>query len=553
MQDVDFDAEAGGSGPPGAGGPRGAGRQGRLGGGGRLGRRRVVVVAEGQGVLGLLLLAAQELAVAQALPLLVGPKRVGTGQEALSGQARAVLQELLCVDDDLALAAQIGRQHLLDRRVQPLADRLRRRGPAQDQAGAGRGLGRGGAVVGSHQLSHQVTALLEAQAGEIQRGGENAPPSRPLAIQDERPLAELDFLAVALGEGEVEAGLGGHAVVVSHFERHRPALLSRRHQGQALGGAQHLHLRRRVGDGVQPVQRRGRAAAARHDSVEQGAVQSEARAPVLSGGLELQGLALDHREFGAFGLGGEAQGPFQPRALRDLAVEAGQVAGGQAGIGGGDHAEPLPDQVGNPRRRGRALMGGSEDACARPQKNDHHRQRRQGPGDGDTAQRPGGTRVGGARRHPTLEPVILQALKRGQAGAVADKKVAAVLKLGAHPVQAPHGPGPIKAAAAHQRRDAQDRHAEDKDAERSGDASPSPRRCSGQHHPRDAGQDVVQSAALARLLGPAVDQGDAHGLWARCRLVASQRSSANNAMATKARRGVTSCVAGLPTRAPTRG
>src|SRR5690606_27315339 len=77
---------------------------------------------------------AQELAVAQAQDALVHADRIGALEESLRIQAALFLQQGLGVDDDLALAAEVGRQRLAHRGFEFDPGLLLRRRPTQDHA-----------------------------------------------------------------------------------------------------------------------------------------------------------------------------------------------------------------------------------------------------------------------------------------------------------------------------------------------------------------------------------------------------------------------------------
>ena len=79
---------------------------------------------------------AEELAVAQAQDALVDADGVGTLEVGVGIQRAPLFQQRLGIDDDLPLAAEIGRHHLLDRGFQVAALHVLCAGQAQDQAGA---------------------------------------------------------------------------------------------------------------------------------------------------------------------------------------------------------------------------------------------------------------------------------------------------------------------------------------------------------------------------------------------------------------------------------
>ena len=117
---------------------------------------------------------AEELAVAQAQDALVHADRVRARDEGVRRQAALLLLQGLGVDDDLALAAEVGRHHLLHQSFQArtlLAQVCR---PAQDQAGALSGLGRRRTRVAHGELRDQVVADGHAERREVERRGEAA-------------------------------------------------------------------------------------------------------------------------------------------------------------------------------------------------------------------------------------------------------------------------------------------------------------------------------------------------------------------------------------------
>lgn len=150
-------------------------------------------------------LFAQELAVAQPQQALVHADGVGALEVGSRLQARLFLQQRLRVDDDLALAAEVGRQGLLDAGLQAGGHGLLRRWPAQDHAGAAAFLRAGLAGVVHDELGDQVVAGGHAQRLRLQHGGKAALPGRAAAVEGAALGLEGDVLAAALGQGQAQA------------------------------------------------------------------------------------------------------------------------------------------------------------------------------------------------------------------------------------------------------------------------------------------------------------------------------------------------------------
>ena len=299
---------------------------------GRRWHRRRIVNRQTRAFLGLL---AHELAVAQAQHALVDTEGIGAAGELRRRQCRLLLQQRLGIDDDLPLAAEIRGQHVAGEGVQPVHVGRRRGRPAQDQARAPAALGTRRAVVPHLQADYQVFPLLQAKRERIERGFK-APAGRwPAAAEGAGTFGKGDVLAGALGQGQMQGGLGGHAVVIAGLERQRPLALARLHQAEALLGQQHPHRRRLVGDGIQPVQRRHglRCTARGQDAIQRGAGQQVLRAPVAIRRFKFDFIAVVEGEHGAVRIRGKAQGPAQPRAFRSLHIQRLGIPRFQPGVG----------------------------------------------------------------------------------------------------------------------------------------------------------------------------------------------------------------------------
>ncbi len=259
-------------------------------GGGHVGRGQVVgwrvaggrLIGSGWPLGRAFALFAQELAIAQPQQALVHADGVRALEVGGRIQAGFVLQQRLGVDDDLALAAEIRGQGLLDAGLQPGGLGLLGRRPAQDDAGAAAFLRGGLAGVAHHQLGDQVIAGGHAQRLRLQCGHEAAPGGRATAGERAALGAEGDVLAAALGQGQAQFGAGSHGVVVAGLEAQRPGTVGRRPQHQALFGREHAHLRRAVGYHVEPVQAAVGRLAVDEDAVQRWALGQQLAAPVVA-------------------------------------------------------------------------------------------------------------------------------------------------------------------------------------------------------------------------------------------------------------------------------
>ncbi len=218
---------------------------GRIAGGQVAGRRRLWRA---------LAFFAQELAVAQAQDALVDADRITALDEVIGGQAAALADQRFGIDDDLPLAAEIRRQGLLDTPFQLGTERDFGGRQAQDHAAAAPGLRAGGVVVAHFQLGDHIVAGLRAQRGQVEGVGEASCGGFTAAGEGDAALDEGDVLAAALGGGDRQFCLRGHAVVIAGFEAQRPLPLPGRAQHQAGGRFQHAHAGRAVGHHIQPVQ-----------------------------------------------------------------------------------------------------------------------------------------------------------------------------------------------------------------------------------------------------------------------------------------------------------
>ncbi|KAG1536006.1 hypothetical protein G6F50_015179 [Rhizopus delemar] len=131
---------------------------GRIAGGQVAGRRRLRRT---------LAFLAQELAVTQAQDALVDTDRIAALHEVFGSQAAALPDQGFGIDDDLPLAAEVGRQCLLDAAFQFGTECHLGAGQAQDHAAAAPGLRRGRMVVAHFQLGDHIVAGLRAQRGEV--------------------------------------------------------------------------------------------------------------------------------------------------------------------------------------------------------------------------------------------------------------------------------------------------------------------------------------------------------------------------------------------------
>ena len=114
----------------------------------------------------------------------------------------SLLQQGFAIDDDLALTAEVGGQGLLHQAVESagLGDVLGR--PAQDVAGAVRGLRPGAAVVGDAELHDEVAARREPECAQVEAMCVATACCAALAAQRQVALLETDAFAFALRQGD---------------------------------------------------------------------------------------------------------------------------------------------------------------------------------------------------------------------------------------------------------------------------------------------------------------------------------------------------------------
>ena len=195
---------------------------------------------------------AEELSVTQAQNALIDTDGVGADFELFPAGFLLFRQQLFGIDDDLALAAEVGRHHFFQHAFDAagligILDR-----PAQDIRGADRTVGLWPTPISNAELHNQIIAGLHAERCQIQCRGITPPFCRALAVQRPADAFELDVLAAALCELYFH-GRVGQAVIVFRLQLQRPRALSRRNQTQAAIGQTDAPLRRPIGNGIQPL------------------------------------------------------------------------------------------------------------------------------------------------------------------------------------------------------------------------------------------------------------------------------------------------------------
>jgi hypothetical protein len=533
------------------------------------GRRRAVVVAVSVGMRGAvagrefgrpLLLAAEELGVTAAQDLLIAADDGGAGQIGVRVKAPALGDQALGVDDDLALAAEIGRQGGVHHPLQTRALGLLRRGPAQDQTGTADDLRTGRARIRDYQLDHHVAAGPKAHGGEIKRRREPTVARGAAARQGDLALTEGHVLAFADGQGDAQPGRGGDAVVVSHGEHRAPAALAGRDQRQTLRRRHNLHRRRGVGDGVDAVQRRRpRPSLRRIDAVEERGLQGAAGHPFVARARKRERCAGQHDHRRNAGLGLETQGPFETRALRGARVQLRLVAHGQAGVSGRIDAQVLGGQM-RYAWRNRPLGGGRESdramLAARPEGEGCDDDQGGGPEDQDRTARP--VRNEGLRRaggEAVKETGALQTLQDAETLRIGEQEFGAVLHVGAGAVETMCQPVAVEAAGTACGEDRDDRSAGDEHEQARDGAAEDPGQSGDYDHDRRGQQQVVEQPPAPGRASPGGDQVCCcgHGTTPRERRVASQRSHSSSRPISTASQGLRSSGAGSKARPPVRG
>ena len=362
-------------------------------------------------------------------------------------------------------------------------------------------------------------------------------------MQRHRLFLERDVLAAALGERQLQGGGRGHAVVVAGFEGERPARLSDRHQAEATVGRQHLHLRRAIGNGIQPPEfrRRLRLRAGGHHTVQRGFREGVRRPPGLAVALQGDALAVVEDEIGAGGLRFEAQRPGESRADGGFRIERGFIARRLACVGRGRDVQALADQARDAgddrcffvRRRERAGH-----RCARrpPRRHGDHHAGHQ-PHRRDARPRPRRAQVRcRLAAQPFADTRLLQLLQRRQRSGWRQQQIAAVVEVLAARIQLAHQPGGVERACPPPGHRGEHRDP----AQRDGHGYCG--RCEAPHHTgeRDGhrrSQHQLAERRMATDLGEAVEGRQRHGATLRVRRVAIQRSTSTNNAISSASQG----------------
>jgi hypothetical protein len=241
---------------------------------------------------------AEKLAIAQAQDLLIDADRVGAREEFRVVERRLVGKQRFGVDDDLALAAEIRGHGFLRDAVEAAAVLRRIRRPAQDQARASRDIRFRHAIVGDDESHDDFVALGERQRAEIERVP-IALATRAVervAVERDRAFVELDVLAVALRMRHRKFGLGD-AVVVVRLEFERPGFLRAVVFGQGLVRHDDANRRRAIDDDVdamQVVAERWRAV--EFDAVETRCGERAFAHPVAAVAMQIDAAAVVERE-----------------------------------------------------------------------------------------------------------------------------------------------------------------------------------------------------------------------------------------------------------------
>ncbi len=307
---------------------------------------------------------AEELSVAQAQDLLVDADAVRAREHRVVAEFRLLADQMLGVDDDLALAAEISRHRALDEAFEADAVACAFRRPAQDEACA---LGRVRlrlAVVADRETHDHIVAARDAERGEIELVPIALVPAdvrriEILADERERLLLERDVLAGALRERDGQARRGD-AVVVARLEREIPVALTIAQQRQRFLRLDHAHVGRAVGDCIETVQAivDDRRRAFEHDAIQRRCGERAFAGPRVAVARELDPAAVVERERRTRRLRIEMQAPRDASAFGNVRVERRFALRRQARVRGCRDIEPDAIELRRARIRARRCRRG---------------------------------------------------------------------------------------------------------------------------------------------------------------------------------------------------
>ncbi|KAG1087919.1 hypothetical protein G6F40_013605 [Rhizopus arrhizus] len=188
-------------------------------------------------------------------------------------------------------------------------------------------------VVAHFQLGDHIVAGLRAQRGEVERMREAACSRFAAAGEADAAPHEGDVLAAALGGGDRQRCLRGHAIVVAGLEAQRPLALPGRAQPQAGGRFQHAHAGCTVGDHVQPIQTGFGQRRFAHHAVQRRRARHIVGLPVSVLRAQRQASAIVELQPGLVRRTVEAQRPRQPTVGGHLGIQRVLGKRGLASIG----------------------------------------------------------------------------------------------------------------------------------------------------------------------------------------------------------------------------